>query len=285
MKTQEANTIIDQQLDSLASALDAGKSQAMMRFLHTMAKFHKYSLGNVLLIMGQYPAATRIAGFQTWKSLGRHVKKGEKGIAILAPIQIKMSGSDTSIDATKEQGDEYIEGEESSESGTILRFRVVYVFDVDQTEGDDLPDFAQVAGEPGAYTDQLKHLVNQHGITIEYEESLGGPDGLSKKGTIVIRQGLAPATEFSVIVHEFAHELMHQNDRRENMTRTVIETEAEAVAYVVSQAIGLESGTAASDYIQLYRGNKELLNQSLTAIKSTAHMILSALFYNKRERQ
>ena len=119
-------------------------------------------------------------------------------------------------------------------------------------------------------------------IELEYGQDLGGADGVSKNGTIVLRQGLAPAAEFSVLVHELAHELLHQGDNRNGKTRTTRETEAEAVAFVVAQAIGLDAGTAAADYIQLYRGDKVLLNQSLEDIRKTSGQILSALLGKER---
>lgn len=97
MKTEDAKTLIEKQLESLSDALESGKSETLTAFLSTMARFHRYSLGNVLLIMTQFPEATHVAGFHTWKSLGRFVKSGEKGIAILAPMLLKPrdEGSDS----------------------------------------------------------------------------------------------------------------------------------------------------------------------------------------------
>ena len=97
------------------------------------------------------------------------------------------------------------------------------------------------------------------------------------KGRILLRDDLSAAVTFSVLVHEVAHELLHSGDRRAATSKTVRETEAEAVAFVVSHAIGLDTGTAASDYIQLYAGNKETLLASLGAIQHAATEILAAL--------
>jgi antirestriction protein ArdC len=265
MKTEQAKQIIDDQLEQLSQALAAGRSDQLQEFLSTMAKFHNYSLGNTLLIMCQKPEATKVAGFHAWKDLGRSVKKGEKGIAILAPMLFKNREA--------EEAPEPESGEER-----IIRFRVVYVFDISQTEGEDLPQFARPDGEPGDYLDKLRALISDLDIALEYREDLGGAEGLSSGGLIAIKQGLTAAEEFSTLVHELTHEQLHKGELREGTTLQNRELEAEAVAYVVSQCIGLNAGTASSDYIQLYNGSKETLAQSLDAIRSTSGMILQALF-------
>ena len=106
---------------------------------------------------------------------------------------------------------------------------------------------------------------------------MGSAHGMSLKGRILLRDDLSPAVEFSVLVHETAHELLHAGDRRANTSKTVRETEAEAVAFVVSHAIGLSTSTAASDYIQLYSGDKDTLLASLGLIQRDATEILGAI--------
>lgn len=278
MKTEDAKTLIEQQLDNLSNALESGNSETLSAFLSTMARFHRYSLGNVLLIMCQAPEATHVAGFATWKSLGRFVKSGEKGIAILAPMLLKdrSNDEDSSPENASFTNARDTEGAQDA-SERHLRFRVVYVFDVDQTDGEPLPEFAKVSGEPGDYSDRLKGLVRQLSIELEYGEELGGAFGVSKGGTITLQQGLDPAQEFTTLVHELAHEILHQGEGRAGTTKTSRELEAEAVAFVVAQAVGLDTGTASSDYIQLYKGDKELLSKSLDSIRRTAGTILEAL--------
>jgi hypothetical protein len=268
MKTEDAKELIDQQIQSLSEALDSGKSDQLESFLSTMARFHKYSFGNMLLIMAQSPDATNVAGFHTWKSLGRFVKAGEKGIAILAPMVFKTDSRDVQPQPEPVIGDD--------EDRTV-RFRVVYVFDVTQTDGEPLPEFAKAVGDPGDYAERLRSLVRQLSIELEYSEQLGGAFGVSKGGTIVIQQGLDPAQEFTTLVHELAHEILHHGDNREGTTKTSRELQAEAVAFVVAQAIGLDTGTASSDYIQLYRGDKDLLCQSLDAVRKASHIILDGI--------
>ncbi len=82
-------------LDRLATLLDTGQSDQFTALLKAMARFHRYSFHNVCLIVAQRPAATRVAGFHTWRSLGRFVRKGEKGIVILAPIVTRRRCDDT----------------------------------------------------------------------------------------------------------------------------------------------------------------------------------------------
>jgi antirestriction protein ArdC len=265
MKTEEAKDIIERQIEALGTALESGHSQQLQEFLATMARFHRYSLGNMLLIMAQRPEATHVAGFHTWKSMGRFVKAGEKGIAILAPMALKRDKHDAS-DSSPPDDDE-----------RVLRFRVVYVFDVSQTDGEPLPEFAKAAGEPGEYGERLKSLVRQMNIELDYSDGLGGALGVSKGGAILLKTGLDPAQEFTTLVHELAHEILHHGTSREGTTKRSRELEAEAVAFVVAQSVGLDTGTASSDYIQLYSGDKKLLTERLDAVRKAAAVILEGL--------
>jgi hypothetical protein len=267
MKTEEAKEIIERQLESLGQALDSGHSEQLQDFLGVMARFHRYSLGNVLLIMAQKPDSTHVAGFHTWKSMGRFVKSGEKGIAILAPMVFKGDKHDASDSSPPEDPDD----------DRHIRFRVVYVFDVSQTDGEPLPEFAKVNGEPGEYSERLKGLVRQLDIELQYSNQLGGALGVSKGGTIVLQEGLDPAQEFTTLVHELAHEILHHGDNREGTTKQSRELQAEAVAFVVAESVGLSTGSASSDYIQLYRGDKKLLLESLDAVRKAAGTILEGI--------
>lgn len=266
MKTEDAKTLIEQQIEALGTALEAGHSQHLQEFLGVMARFHKYSLGNVLLIMAQRPEATHVAGFHTWKSLGRFVKSGEKGIAILAPMALKRDKHEASDSSPPDEDED-----------RILRFRVVYVFDVSQTDGEPMPEFAKAQGDPGEFSDRLKNLVRQMNIELSYSEQLGGALGVSKGGTIELQSGLDPAQEFTTLVHELAHEILHHGSGRTGTTKQSRELEAEAVAFVVAQSIGLDAGTASADYIQLYSGDKKLLTERLDAVRRAAGTILEGL--------
>jgi antirestriction protein ArdC len=265
MKAEDAKKLADQALDDLTAALDAGKSDALMTYLAAMGRFHDYSFGNVMLIVTQKPQATHVAGFQAWKRLGRFVRMGEKGVVIIAPMVITTKDDSGQAEAKK-----------------VLRFKAVHVFDVSQTEGEPLPEFACVGGDPNGHTDRLKSFVAAQGITLEVAETLGGARGRSLGGRIELLAGLAPAEEFSVLTHELAHEMLHKGERRAETSKTVRETEAEAVAFVVCQAIGLATGTHASDYIQLYNGNKDTLTQSLDHVQKTAAAIIAGVMEDER---
>ena len=258
MNADELKTLTSTALDSLATALDEGHSERLTALLTTMGRFHRYSLRNVWLIAAQRPTATRVAGFQAWKKVNRSVRRGEKGIAIMAPI----------VRHKREA--------ERAEDESIVGFRAAYVFDIAQTEGEPLPDIAQSAGDPGAFLEQLRGAITARGIVLEAAADLGGALGTSSGGRIHILAGLAPAMEFVTLAHEYAHELLHHGDDRP-ASRDIRELEAEAVAFVVSQAIGVDALDSARDYIHLYRGDRPALQESLNRIQSTAASILNAL--------
>ena len=274
MKAGELKQMVEGSVDELADAVEQGKSEKLRRYLAMLARFHRYSLGNVLLIGWQRPDATRVAGFHAWKKLGRRVKRGEKGIRILAPIvrRRRRLGEDEETDAAHGEGEDDDAAEEE-----VAAFRTVCVFDVAQTQGRPLPEFARAEGDPREHADRLRQFIKSKGIELALSDRTGGAEGYSTGGKIVVRRGLEPAEEFSVLVHEMAHELLHQDDAAREQSRTVRETEAEAVAFVVCQAVGLEARSSATDYIHLYDGDKKTLMASLGRIRATAVEIIEGI--------
>jgi hypothetical protein len=258
MNADELKTITASALERLADALERGHSETLTALLKSMGRFHRYSLRNVWLITVQCPTATRVAGFQTWKSLKRFVRRGEKGIAIMAPNVRHRCEIETADDES------------------IMGFRAAYVFDVAQTDGEPLPELAQGTGDPGESRERLRDAIVARGISIEFAQDLGGALGTSNGGRIQILDGLAPAAEFVTLVHEYAHELLHHGEDRP-ASRDTRELEAEAVAFIVSQTIGLDALDSARDYIHLYRGDPNALSACLNRIQSTAAAILSAV--------
>ena len=245
-------------LDTLAALLDEGHSDRLTALLKTMGRFHTYSWHNVALIASQCPTATRVAGFQAWRTMGRFVRRGEKGIAILAPI-VGRREAESASDPTQ----------------TALGFRAAYVFDVAQTDGEPLPTPVEASGDPGIKTASLKTAILEQGIALESVDDLGGV-GTSSGGSIRLLNGLSPAIEFTTLVHEYAHELLHRTDDRP-ASRDTRELEAEAVAFVVGGAVGLHTSDASRDYILLYRGDREALARSLDRIQRAASVILAAV--------
>lgn len=269
MNAEHIKILTENALDQLAADLERGSSDSLRRYLAAMAYFHHYSFRNLMLILSQNPDASRVAGFRAWKKLGRYVKKGEKGLVITAPMVLKRS------DDEAQPGEQDTQHKEQDPGG-MLRFRGVYVFDVSQTDGDPLADLGQVQGEPGEFTQRLKEAITHKGIELVVEEMDVGTHGYSTGGRIAICPGLSPAEEFSVLVHELAHELLHRDGDRPE-TRRVRELEAESVAFAVTHGVGLSPGTAASDYIQLYGGDKVALLKSLERVRTAATTILSAI--------
>lgn len=267
-KPQTSKEVIQANVQLLIEQLEAGHSDGLTAYLSAMGKFHNYSFGNILEIARQMPDATRVAGMYAWNQLGRKIKKGSKGIRILAPLIGSRKKKDT--EATAESV--------ATHKPVLVGFRSVYVFDVSQTEGAELPQFTErTRGEVGAYRERLLNLITSMGIALEFKESIKPALGMSYGGRIAILPGQEPAEEFSTLVHELAHEMLHKAERRIATTKTVRETEAEAIAFVVSQTIGLDAGRASADYIHLYHGNAALLTESLEVIQKASALILSAI--------
>ena len=175
----------DKAMEKLMGAVEDGKSRQLQAYLAMLGRFHRYSLGNVLLIASQKPDARRVAGYRTWQQLGRQVKQRERGIRILAPIAIRRKDKD--------------------EEDEVIAFKTACVFDVSQTDGKPLAEFAKVQGNAGRALERLKGLVAEHGIKLEYSNRIGLAQGASAGGRIILRTDLEPAAEFSVLVHEYAH--------------------------------------------------------------------------------
>ena len=267
MKRDEAIKLVKAGFEQLEEALKQGKSDALMKYLGTISKFHNYSMRNLVMIWQQNENATRVAGYRAWQKLGRTVKKGEKGIAIFAPMPFKKKKPDGNATHQPEGGDE--------KHKEMMGFRVVHVFDVSQTEGEPLAEFASVSGDVGDKLECLKQGVVEAGVELCFEDIDGGVDGYSTGGKIVIDEGLDDAHAFQVLAHELAHERLHHGERRAETTKTIRETEAEAVGFIVSNAFDLDATTHSADYIQLYNGDSDTLLESLVHIQKQLNGLLN----------
>jgi antirestriction protein ArdC len=262
MKSEQIKEITDRATEQLVVALNAGHSEALTGYLKAIGRFHRYSLCNAMLIASQKSNASYVAGFRTWNQLGRFVKKGEKAILILAPIVRRKT------EAEKDSEDNAV---------SIAGFRAAYVFDVSQTDGQELPHIGTVHGDPRQYAERLHGFAGTQGIAVEYSEQIAPARGVSSGGKITLLPGQPQAEEFSTLAHELAHELLHRGDRRSATSHRIRETEAEAAAFVVCHGVGLETGSAASDYIQIWNGDAQLLLESLTYVRQAASQMLAAL--------
>src|SRR3984957_8978677 len=262
MKVDEVKQLTNKALEELVAALESGHSEALTAYLKTMSLFSKYSLNNLFLIARQRPDARRVAGFQTWRKLGRYVRKGEKGIAIIAPL-------------VRRKSDE--ESEHAGDERVISGFKVAHIFSEEQTDGEPLPELGTVTGDPSAYFERLTKYIAEQNIALEYSDEIAPAKGRATRGKITLLPGQTPAELLATLAHETAHALMHFSERRTETTKRIRETEAEAVAFVVCNAIGLETGATDPDYIGLYAGDAKLLTESLEYVQQIANRILTAI--------
>jgi hypothetical protein len=187
--------LIRENVAFLIEQLKVGRSEALTAYLTAMSHFHNYSFGNILQIARQKPSATRVAGLYAWNQLGRRVKKGEKGIQIFAPMIGSKRKKDTEADKDPAKQNTPI----------LVGFRAVYVFDILQTDGKELPPFRAVQGEAGEVRDRLIDFVQEQGIALEFNEGIAPALGMSYGGKIILLPGQSKAEEFSTLVHELAH--------------------------------------------------------------------------------
>ena len=255
MNTEQAKQLSEAALHRLMTALEQGQSAALKQYLAVMSR---------LLIYSQYPRATRVGGYHFWLKLGRHVRKGEKGIAILAPMVGRKRSSD----------DEQLAEDERTR---VFGFRACHVWDVNQTDGKPLAEFATVKGDPQHYLTRLIEFVRSQNIALEYDSAIAPARGVSSGGKITLLPDLSPAEHLATLAHECAHEILHRGERRKETTHMVRETEAEAVAFIVCSAIGLDVNSASADYVLLHGGDKATLAESLALIQQTASVILQAI--------
>lgn len=266
-KVRQACQTIDNHIRDLAEQMRAGKSEQLLRYLEFAARFHHYSFRNILLALSQRDDITQLAGVRRWNELGRRVKQGEKGIMILAPMTVRKKHP--SDKPTNPEADE-------DEPKTVTFFKVVYVFDVLQTEGAPVPSFINTSGDASALHPAVMNAIREENIGLEFAPNIPGCPGAygaSYGGRIIIRADLDPAEGFRTMVHEFAHEKLHKQGEKES--KTIRETEADATAFVVCRHFGLQCDT--SDYLLLYDATPKILLERFETIRTTAGKIISAI--------
>lgn len=273
-KDSKAQTLVDsieQSIKALAVMTDeAKKSETFKTWLQSISRFHHYSFNNQFLILLQRSSATRVAGFHTWKSMGRNVKKGAKGIAILAPCVSKVTTTDTKT------------GEEKT-AMRLRGFRDVYVFDVADTEGKELPELTYRAKEGGEVVlPKLENAARKLEIAFEYKADTGAARGWSEGGKIVVRDTMTATEKCGTLAHEIAHEILHwQGNRRDQLTREQRELEAEATSYAVLYHLGIEQPS--SMYLASWSADADSITASLNTISEAVHTILAATEETKDE--
>jgi DNA primase len=289
---------VHQRLQDAVENLTSG--QGWQQMLRTAAALPTYSAHNVLLITQQCPHAQAVAGFHTWKALGRSVRKGEKGIAILAPVLRRGTSPDAQPATASERpaasspahGSGPASPELSSDTAgrprRVVGFRVVHVFDISQTDGPELPDPTPVLltgdAPPGLLDGLSAHVREQgfqlirHDFTIPHPGQ-GSPNGVTDyfSRTVIVRPDLTPAQTVKTLAHELGHVLLHgRGQRPDGLTREQAEVEAESVAYVVTAAHGLDSSDYTLPYVAGWSaGNTELVARTADRVLCTAKDILT----------
>jgi len=266
---------IDEVLKRLKEGVDEiQESDNFREFLLTMSKFHDYSIGNLILITMQSPDATRVAGYNTWKDLGRWVKKGEKGIAILAPC---LPPKNARIKETEEDEDEE---EDRVTEIRPLYFKVVHVFDISQTDGKPLPEFEvpTLTGEADeTLISNVMRLAEAQGVDVSFESRPyqdPAVKGMYSGKSIWVRPEESRAQQLKTLLHEMAH---YYSEGVFRMSRRSAETIAESVAFTIGAHFGFDTGTRSFPYVALWAEDKKVLEQNLADIRKVSTKVIDAL--------
>lgn len=291
--TYQKNTT-QERLREITAQIEQGirelfESEKYRQYLSVMSRFHRYSVNNTMLIFQQRPDATLVAGFRKWQNqFGRHVKKGEHGITIIAPtpykkkIEAQKLDPDTKAPVLDENGQAVMEEKEV----VIPLFRPVKVFDVAQTDGKPLPELVEsLTGDVQRYEIFLEALRRSAPVPIEFESMAENIDGYfsSEQQRIAVREGMSEVQTISAVIHEIAHSKLHDVTKRQPeeaskpKDRNTEEVEAESISYAVCQYYGIETSGNSFGYIATWSKDKDLpeLRASLETINQTSGALIS----------
>jgi antirestriction protein ArdC len=270
MSTDRQAELLTTLTDGIAALTSSQKWQG---WLTAQSRFHTYSFNNALLICLQDPEATRVAGFQTWKNLGRGVRKGEKAIWIMAPMTRKVATDDPSPaeEATTD---------EPKATRVLSGFKAVPVFDIRQTDGEPLPEVStRLSGDaPGVYT-QLVEVAHSIGYTVaeEYLDGSRNGDCTYDLKRIRVEARNKEAQQVKTLAHELAHGMLHDG----YTDRALCELEAESVAFIVCASLGINSDSYSFGYVAGWAGGGDqavaAIKASGVAIQATANEILAGV--------
>ncbi len=273
-------------------------------YLSTMAKFHNYSLNNTILIAMQKPDATLVAGYTAWqKNHDRHVKKGEKGIQIIAPSPYKVKQERDALDPSGNPRMD-VQGNPMKEVVEVeyQAFKVATVFDISQTEGKELPSIgvSELTGGVEGYEALFEALKATCPVPIAFEDISSGAKGYyhTEDHRIALQEGMSQMQTIKTLVHEMSHGRMHSHEKEkpveERLSRRSMEVEAESVAFVVGTALSAEHPELKLDfsdysfgYIAGWSSGKETaeLKASLGRIQATASELISEIEGHLQELQ
>lgn len=284
----------DERVAELTERLENGvrelyASDSYAQYITAMSKFHHYSFSNALLILFQCPQATSVAGYGTWAQLGRQVRKGEKGIQILAPCNFRATLELEKIDPVSGRTLYGQDGQPLTEKVKISpnRFKIAHVFDLSQTEGRELPQIgvSELSGDVEDFTGIYGRLSALSPLPIVQEDFQRSAKGYTSftENRIVIKPGMSQVQTVKTLVHEIAHAKLHQpKDLLEMPTaaeRRQREVEAESIAYVVCQHFNIDTTDYSLAYVAGWSKGRELaeLKASLNVIHATAGEIIDAI--------
>ena len=286
-----------QKVQEITEKLEQGikeffESEKYKTYLNTMSKFHNYSFNNTMLIAMQKPDATLVAGFKAWqKNFDRHVKKGEKGIRILAPAPYKIKEEQEKLDPVTGEIMLDKNGMPITEEVEIKipAFRVVPVFDVSQTDGKELPDIGinELSGSVEDYEDFMQALTEVSPVPITYEDIDGDAKGYfhTTDHRIAIQEGMSQSQTVKTAIHEVAHAKLHDREQNQDIDavldkdRNTKEVEAESVAYTVCQHFGIDTLDYSFGYIVGWSSDRDMkeLKSSLDTIRKTASELITGI--------
>lgn len=278
---EERKQEMDQALETLEKGVKGVfTSENYRNYLKFFSQFHNYSFNNVIMILMQYPTASKVASFRTWNKLGLKVKKGSKGIKVLVPIPYSYTKEEVVTDEFNnvrydKNGNKVVE--ETEVNG--LTFRLGNVFDISQVEG-EIPTLTnELLDNPKQLEEAIEALIKTSSVPINYDYTLNsqtayGYYSLIEK-TIYLRPDLNSMHMFKTLIHEKAHSMLHNKDQNK-YTREEAEVQAESTAFVVCSCLGFDTSEYSFGYIASWSKNKELkeLKESLKVIADTSNEIL-----------
>ena len=264
---------------------DFYKGDKFQSYLNTLSKFHNYSLNNTLLIAMQKPEASLVAGYNAWKNnFNRQVQKGEKAIKILAPTPYKTKKM---IDKVDEKGNLVLDenGKPKKEEVilTVLKFKVVSVFDVSQTEGEPLPQLVEsLKGEVHEFDYLFQALKEISPVPISFEDMESAHGYFSPaENRIALKKGESQLQTIKTLIHEIAHAVLHNTEmqKEEKKDRRTKEVEAESVAYVVTNHFGFDTSEYSFGYVAGWSSDRDIkeLKGSMEIIKNTSSDLIQKL--------
>ena len=291
-KVQEITEKLEQGIKELF------ESEKYKTYLNTMSKFHNYSFNNTMLIAMQKPDATLVAGFKAWqKNFDRHVKKGEKGIRILAPAPYKIKEERDKIDPVTQELLLDKDGNPQKEEVeiTIPAFRAVSVFDVAQTDGKPIPELAakELLSDVEGYQDMIRAVEAISPVPIELEEIAGDSKGYYDREAkrIAVQENMSEGQTLKTMIHEVAHSKLHskevEQDEQMKKDRNTKEVEAESIAYTVCQHFGVDTSDYSFGYIAGWSSGRDTkeLRASMDTIRRTASELITGIEEQLQELQ